>query len=128
MKQAIILAAGKGTRMLPLTKTIPKPLVNINGRPFITYLLDNLNEAGFTKVFLVVGYLKEQIESYFENHNYDFEIETIEQEEMLGTGHALNITKEYVKGEFAVINGDNLYSVNDLKEMPFEITTIIFML
>ena len=117
--QAVILAAGKGTRMLPLTKDIPKPLLEINGKPFICYLLENLDKAGYTKVFLVVEYLKEQIKDYFKNHEYGFELGFIEQGEPLGTGHAVVAAKNYVKGEFAVINGDDIYSPSDLKNMPF---------
>lgn len=119
MKQAVVLAAGKGIRMTPLTENKPKPLIEINGKPFITYLLGNLDKAGYEKVFLVVEYLKEQIKAYFKNHDYGFELIFIDQGDYLGTGHAVKMAEGYVKGEFAVIMGDDVYSFNDLNNIPF---------
>ena len=119
MRHAVILAAGKGRRMLPLTKDTPKPLLIINGKPFISYLLDNLEKAGYEKVILVVHYLKEKIEKFLEEKKYEFEVVLIDQGEALGTGHAVNIVKNSVKGEFVVINGDDVYSLKDLQEIPF---------
>jgi len=67
-----ILAAGKGTRMLPLTENKPKPLVEVGGRPFIYYILKNLERAGFDDVAMVIGHrgemIKEALELYFEEH------------------------------------------------------------
>jgi bifunctional UDP-N-acetylglucosamine pyrophosphorylase/glucosamine-1-phosphate N-acetyltransferase len=120
LKQAVVLAAGKGTRMLSLTKNTPKPLIRVGGRPFIEYLFKNLEKAGFEKIFLVVEYLKEQVYEHFKNHDFSFEIKIIEQGKALGTGHAVNIVKDYVKGDFAVINGDNIYSADDLKKISFD--------
>ncbi|MFC2136148.1 sugar phosphate nucleotidyltransferase [Bacteroidota bacterium] len=119
MKQAVVLAAGKGERMLPLTEGLPKPLIKINDKPFITYLLDNLEKAGYEKVFLVVEYLKDKMKEYFANHSYSFDFQFIDQGEPMGTGHAVLVAKDYVEGEFAVINGDDIYPLNDLKNIPF---------
>jgi len=105
--------------MLPLTKNVPKPLIEINGKPFITYLLDNLEKAGYEKVVVVVGYLKEKIKNYFKNHNYSFDLQFVDQGEPLGTGHAVSVAKDFVEGEFVVINGDDVYPLENLKNIPF---------
>jgi len=62
--KAVIMAAGRGVRMLPLTKTIPKVLVEVNGRPFLWYVIDNLHTAGITDICLIVSYKKEKIAEF----------------------------------------------------------------
>ncbi|PIZ52045.1 hypothetical protein COY27_01670 [Candidatus Woesearchaeota archaeon CG_4_10_14_0_2_um_filter_33_13] len=112
--KVVILAAGKGTRMLPLTETFPKVLVPINGKPFLYYLMRNLQKAGYSEFSLVVGYKKDKIQSFLKE--YGFEAELIEQKEQLGTGHAVLQAKNFVNNEeFIVLGGDNLWGVDDLK-------------
>jgi glucose-1-phosphate thymidylyltransferase len=112
--KVVILAAGKGVRMLPLTETIPKVLVEINGKPFLYYVLKNLQKAGYTDFGIVVGYKKEQIESFLKE--YHFKATLIEQKEQLGTGHAVLCAESFVGDEdCVVIGGDNLWGVEDLK-------------
>jgi dTDP-glucose pyrophosphorylase len=112
--KVIIMAAGKGVRMLPLTENIPKVLIEINGKPFLYYVLRNLQRAGYTDFGIIVGYKKEQISDFLTK--YDFKAELIEQEEQLGTGHAVLCAESFVNGEdFIVIGGDNLWGVEDLK-------------
>lgn len=119
MRQVVILAAGKGLRMLPLTKDIPKPLIEINGKPFIYYILKNLKEAEFEKVFLIVGYKQELLEEYFSKNDFGMEIELVSQIEQLGTGDAVKVLQNKIKEDFVVLMGDNLYSMNDLKAVKF---------
>ena len=114
MTKAVIMAAGKGTRMLPLTETIPKVLIEINNKPFLHYVIENLKAAGFTEFGIIAGYLKEKIEDYIKQNNINATI--IEQKEQLGTGHAVLQAKDFCKDEnFIVLGGDNLFSVEDLK-------------
>jgi dTDP-glucose pyrophosphorylase len=113
--KAVIMAAGKGVRMLPITKTIPKVLIKINGRPFLHYVIENLKKAGFNELGIIVGYLKEKIEEFIKNNKIDATI--IEQKEQLGTGHAAMQAENFVKNEdFVLLGGDNFWSVNDLKQ------------
>ena len=113
------MCAGKGTRMLPLTKTIPKVLIEINGKPFLYYVIENLKKAGFTEFGIIVGYLKEKIEEFIKQNNIN--AVSIEQKEQLGTGHAVKQAKDFVGGEnFIVLGGDNLWSANDLKAIAIE--------
>jgi len=112
--KAVIMAAGKGTRMLPLTEKAPKVLVEINGKPFLYYVLKHLQEAGFDDIAIITGYLKEKFPEFLEK--YGFEATLIEQDEQKGTGHAAKLAKEFAKGEnFILLGGDNLWSVDDLK-------------
>jgi len=114
--KVVILAAGKGTRMLPLTKTIPKVLVEINGKPFLKYVIENLHKAGYTELGIVVGHLKEKVASFLEENNIKAEL--IEQKEQLGTGDAVLKAEGFVGGEdFLVLGGDNLWSAEDLKKI-----------
>ena len=114
--KAVIMAAGKGTRMLPLTKKAPKVLVEVNKKPFLYYVLKNLQEAGFNEVGIIVGHLKEKFQPFLKKHG--FEAVLIEQDEQKGTGHAVKLAKEFAgKDNFVVLGGDNLWSVSDLKAM-----------
>ena len=63
---AMILAAGKGRRMLPLTKTIPKPLIKVNGKSLIDYIIENLINANFSKIVINASHLKESMLDHFE--------------------------------------------------------------
>ncbi len=114
--KVLILAAGKGTRMKPLTHEIPKPLIPVNGKPFLQYLLDALKGAGCKDIAIVVGYKKEMITDFCGNHGIDAEF--IIQEQQLGTGHAIGLCEEFAGDEeFIVVMGDNLYSKEDIASM-----------
>ncbi len=93
---AIILSAGKGTRLHPITKTIPKPLFPIAGRHLLCHILDAL-ENSVNRVIIVIGYKADQIRQTIEAMNYPFEIAWIIQHEQKGTGHALQICRDQIK-------------------------------
>lgn len=115
----VILAAGKGVRMLPLTNDIPKVLVKVNGKEFLYYVLKNLQKAGYENFCLIAGYKKEKIEEFLKKENIKAKL--IEQKEQKGTGDAVMQAKEFVGSEnFIVLGGDNLWSPNDLKEINQE--------
>src|SRR5437763_10285354 len=65
IEQAVILAGGLGTRMRPMTEQVPKPMLPVNGKPFLEHQMRLLGARGFSRVLLLVGYLGEQIEEYF---------------------------------------------------------------
>lgn len=117
--KALILAAGKGTRMMPLTERIPKVLVEVNGKPFLYYVLKSLKKAGYKDFGIIVGYKKEKIESFLKE--YKFKAKLIEQKEQLGTGHAVLQAKEWIgKNNFIVCSGDNLYDISDIKRIKMK--------
>lgn len=111
--KTVVLAAGKGVRMLPLTENIPKVLVEVNGKPFLYYLLKNLEKAGFSEFGLIVGYKKEKVADFV--RKYKFNAKLIEQKEQLGTADAVNKAKDFTNGEnFIVVSGDNFFDAKDM--------------
>ena len=117
--KAVIMAAGKGTRMLPLTEKVPKVLVKVNKKPFLYYVLSRLKEAGFDEIAIIVGYKKERFPKFLKK--YGFVAELIEQDEQKGTGHAAKLAKKFAgKDNFILLGGDNLWSAKDLQSMPMK--------
>ncbi len=114
---AIILAAGLGTRLRPHTLTTPKPLLPVQGRPILDWTLGSL-PAEIDRVIVVLNYLGEQIESYLREQTHFAQWTTVRQTNPRGTGDACRSCREYVKSDrFLVLNGDDLYGAADLKEM-----------
>ncbi len=114
---SVILAAGLGTRMGDLTRTCPKPMLTINGKPKLAYSIEALPDA-VTDVVLVVGYLREQIIAYFGDHYAGRHIHYVEQETYNGTAGAVALCADVVASEkFLVTMGDDLYMKQDLTEM-----------
>jgi len=105
--QVLILCGGKGTRLRPLTKTIPKPMLEFGGKPFLEYLIEYYKKNDIKDFILAVGYLKEQIVEYFGNgKKFGVNIKYSFEEKPLGTGGAVYNAKKYLKGNFIVVNGD----------------------
>ena len=112
--KALVLAAGRGTRMNQLTEKTPKPLIDMGGRTFLDYVLENLSKAGIDDIGIVVGYRKELIIDSLKDSASNLSF--IEQEEQLGTGHAVRMARQWSGGEdFIVLMGDNLYSPGDIR-------------
>ncbi len=111
------MAAGKGIRMLPLTEKVPKVLVEINGKPFLYYVLKNLQVAGYDDIGIVVGYKKEKFQEFLKKYP-EFKVTLIKQTQQKGTGHAVMQAREFTEDEdFVVLGGDNLWSPSDLEAM-----------
>ncbi|MEW6069709.1 MAG: bifunctional sugar-1-phosphate nucleotidylyltransferase/acetyltransferase [Candidatus Thermoplasmatota archaeon] len=107
--KAVILAAGEGLRLRPLTVTRPKVMLAIANKPILQYVVESLVSAGIRDLVVVVGYKKEKIMSYFEDgKKFNARIEYVEQEKQLGTAHALAQASSYVKDRFLVVAGDNI--------------------
>lgn len=114
--QAVILAAGVGKRMRPLTLERPKPLIEILGKSILERILDEL--VGLvSEVILVVGYKKEMIVEGFGKEYKGMGLVYVVQEEQLGTGHALLQAEERVRGKFLMLNGDDLYAREDIERL-----------
>ncbi|MFX0050988.1 MAG: bifunctional sugar-1-phosphate nucleotidylyltransferase/acetyltransferase [Candidatus Hermodarchaeota archaeon] len=115
--EALILTAGKGTRLYPLTKTTPKPLIPIAGRPLIFHCLDALKND-VNKVVIVVGHESGKIKRAVNSRDYPFEIIWVFQTEQLGTGHAVKICEEYIgSNHFFMMYGDIFTSPNIISEI-----------
>jgi NDP-sugar pyrophosphorylase family protein len=114
--QAVIMAAGKGTRMRPLTYEIPKPMVKIQGRPILEYTLSCLPEE-IEEVVMVINYLGRQIKDHFGNERQGRKLVYVFQEKLNGTGGAVRSCEGVLKSQFMVLNGDDLYYCKDLERM-----------
>ena len=110
---AIILAAGKGTRLRPHTLTTPKPLLPVRGRPILDHILAALPPVD--KLVVVVNYLAEQIDDYLKTQSHVVNWVTVRQDEPRGTGDALMCCKDHVTADrVMVLNGDDLIGRDDL--------------
>jgi NDP-sugar pyrophosphorylase family protein len=111
---AIILAAGLGTRLRPHTLHTPKPLLPVQGRPILDWSLGALPPA-VDRVIVVVHYLAEQVEAYLRGQKHFADWVTVAQHEPRGTGDALRRCRDALRsGHFLVLNGDDLYGAADL--------------
>ncbi len=117
--KAIILCAGFGKRLKPYTDEYQKTMIPVHGKPLMEYIVNGLIIAGFKKLIIVVGYLKEQIIDYFQSGNkWGINIEYVEQIETNGTGGALLLCKDLIKdSHFFLTWGDILVPYNVYKEV-----------
>ena len=114
---AIILAAGLGTRLRPHTLNTPKPLLPIQGRPILDWILGALPPQ-VDRVVVVVNYRAGQIEDYLNNQSHIAEHVAVRQESPRGTGDALRSCRGLVHSDrFLVLNGDDLYGATDLARL-----------
>jgi NDP-sugar pyrophosphorylase family protein len=113
--QAVILAAGIGKRMLPLTLTTPKPMILVASKPIIQYVLEAL-PAEITEVIIIVGYKGNVIKDHFGDLYEGRQITYVEQGEQNGTYHALSQAKELLEGTFLLLNGDDIHGSEALSE------------
>ncbi|MCS7166092.1 MAG: nucleotidyltransferase family protein [Gemmatales bacterium] len=117
MLEAIILAAGRGTRLRPYTEHTPKPLLAVQGKPILHWILQAL-PAEVSKLYVVVNYLAEQIEAWLAHQENLPSYQIVYQQQPLGSGDALLACKPLVSGSrFLVLNGDDLYSRADLASL-----------
>lgn len=114
---AVLLAAGLGTRLRPHTLTTPKPLLAVQGRPILDWTLGAL-PASVNRVVVVVHYLADQVEAYLRGQKHFAQWAVVPQGEPRGTGDALRRCREQIRSEkFLVINGDDLFGAADLAEL-----------
>ena len=114
--QAVILAAGRGTRMGELTNDVPKPMLKISGRPILEYTLANL-PSEIDEVIFIIGYLGHKIKNHFGAKHQNRNLQYIWQLSPSGTGGALWQIRKALHGKFIVLMGDDLYHQKDLKKI-----------
>ncbi len=113
--QAVILAAGRGVRMKPLTDTTPKPLLKIAGRSLLDYSFDALPDE-IDEVIVVIGYLGEQIKRFLGERFRGRKITYVVQEKLEGTAKALIEARHLLHGRFLVLMADDIYSRADIEK------------
>src|SRR5215208_3274544 len=114
---AVILAAGLGTRLRPHTLTTPKPLLPVQGRPILDWTLGALPKS-VDRVVVVVHYLAEQVEAYLQQQTHFKEWAIVPQGDPQGTGDAFRKCREQIRSDkVMVINGDDLFGAADLAKL-----------
>jgi bifunctional UDP-N-acetylglucosamine pyrophosphorylase/glucosamine-1-phosphate N-acetyltransferase len=115
LMKAVILAAGEGVRLLPITSNRPKHLISLGGKPILEHCLDALKACGVTEVILVTHYLGDHIRQHFgDGSRFDMKIQYVEQPAVMGTGNAVSLVEKLVGSEFVVVYGDLLFSSQGL--------------
>jgi len=111
--QAVILAGGLGTRMRPITETIPKPMIAVAGKPFLQHQLELLSGASCDRALLLVAYLGEQIQEYFgDGAKFGCHISYSFEPTLLGTGGALKNAEAQLQDYFVLVNGDTYLGID----------------
>ena len=111
--QAVVLAGGLGTRLRPMTESVPKPMVPVGDRPFLEYILRHLAEHGFGDVLVLLGYLGEQIEKYFgDGARLGLRLTYAREQSLLGTAGALRNALAKLEPEFLLLYGDSFLPID----------------
>ena len=113
--KCVILAAGEGKRVHPLTFTRPKVMIPIANKPILEWNLLNAIDAGIKEFIFVVSYKSEMVRSYFgKGEKWNVKIEYVNQGEALGTAHAIGVVEKFVD-DFIVLCGDTIFGKEDFK-------------
>ncbi len=116
--KAVILAAGEGMRLQPITSTRPKHLIKVGGKPILEHCLNVLKASGINEILMVVHYMADAIRNYFgDGGKFGLKIECVEQKAVLGTGNAVGVAEPYVKEDFLLVYGDLLFTAEAVKKV-----------
>ena len=111
--QVVILAGGLGTRLRPLTEVVPKPMVPVNGRPFLEYIIAHLAAQRLRRILLLVGYLGERVRDHFgDGSGFGVTIEYVWEKTPMGTGGALRAALPQLEENFLLLYGDSFLPIN----------------
>ncbi len=105
---AVVLAAGEGVRLRPLTRHRPKPMLPVANKPILAYVFDGLIEAGVSEITVVVGYRRSRVQDHFGPTYRNVPLTYVVQEKQLGSGHALLSVEERFDEPFLVVYGDQI--------------------
>ncbi len=121
--KAILLAGGKGTRLQPLTNTIPKPLIPIDDKNLTEHVFDILKKHGVEEIILSLGYMADTIQDYFrDGARHGVKISYLKEDKLMGTAGPLMLLKKMgkeIEEDFFVMNADNLFSLDTRKWLDF---------
>lgn len=110
--KAVVLAAGEGTRLRPLTEEKPKGMVEVDGKTILTHCFEQLAELGADEFVVVVGYLKQSIIEHYGDEFDGIPITYAHQREQNGLAHALLTVEEHIDNDFMLMLGDNIFQAN----------------
>ncbi|HKU65836.1 MAG TPA: HAD-IIIA family hydrolase [Rhizomicrobium sp.] len=113
LSQAVFLVGGLGTRLKERTRATPKPLLDVGGRPFLEYLLDEATRQSFTEILLLAGHFGDQVRTLYDGRKWrGAQIRVLCENEPLGTGGALRFALPHLKPHFLLANGDSFFDIN----------------
>jgi bifunctional UDP-N-acetylglucosamine pyrophosphorylase/glucosamine-1-phosphate N-acetyltransferase len=116
--KAVVLAAGEGVRLQPLTFTRPKHMISVGGKPILEHCLDAVKACGINHVIIVVHYMADVIRQHFgSGEKFGLEIEYFEQPSVLGTGNAVSVVEPFIEDDFVLVYGDLLFTPEALKKV-----------
>jgi UDP-N-acetylglucosamine diphosphorylase/glucosamine-1-phosphate N-acetyltransferase len=114
--KAVLLAAGEGIRLLPITATRPKHLIKVGGKPILQFCLEAVRRAGIDEAIIVTHYMGDAIHNYFgEGEKLGLKLTYVKQKAILGTGNAAEVAEPYLDGDFVLIYGDLLFDQDTVK-------------
>ncbi len=108
----VIMAGGKGTRLAPFTRILPKPLIPIGDKPIIEVIVDGFREQGISKFYITLKHKGEMIESYFNGIEKDYEVRFVKEDDFLGTAGCLKLLEDEISDCFIVCNCDVITKVD----------------
>jgi dTDP-glucose pyrophosphorylase len=117
--RGVILAAGRGTRMRELTNDLPKPMIEVRGKPLLQHIVEGLRDAGVRRFVIIVGYHAETVRNFFgDGQRYNVDIEYVTQTVQDGTGRVVNLARDFVgDSPFILSYGDILISPENYKRV-----------
>jgi dTDP-glucose pyrophosphorylase len=128
--KAVILAAGRGTRMRELTADLPKPMIEVRGKPVLQHIIEGLSDAGISELLIVVGYHADAVQNFFGNGSrYNVGIQYATQITQDGTGRVVDLARGFVEGcPFVLSYGDILVDRTNYKrvvDLPEDVEAIV---
>lgn len=121
--QAVILAAGEGKRLRPLTRSMPKALIQVGNQPIIGYVIESLVESGIHDIIVVTGYRKEHVIRYLNTNETDVTVVT--QKKQIGTADAMKAAENEISGDFLVLPGDNYIDSESIRRIKDKTNAIL---
>jgi dTDP-glucose pyrophosphorylase len=128
--RAVVLAAGRGTRMRELTNDVPKPMIEVRGKPVLQHIVQGLRDAGVRRFLIIVGYHAETVRNFFgDGRRHNVTIEYATQTVQDGTGRVVNLARDFTGGSpFVLSYGDILISPANYKrivDFPIDVEALI---
>jgi dTDP-glucose pyrophosphorylase/predicted transcriptional regulator len=122
--EVVLMAGGLGTRLRPLTENIPKPMLQVGGKPVLQIILESLTRLGFYNFTIAINYRGEKIEDYFgDGTNFHANVKYLHEKKRMGTAGALSLLPKYPEKPFIVMNGDLLTSAPFDNLLDFHLET-----
>jgi bifunctional UDP-N-acetylglucosamine pyrophosphorylase/glucosamine-1-phosphate N-acetyltransferase len=122
--KCVVLAAGEGKRMHPLTYTRPKVMLPVANKPLLEWNLNNSKKAGFKDFVFIISYKSNMVRDYFGNGSkWNVNIEYVNQGKALGTAHAIGSVRDFVD-DFIVVSGDTIFGVNEIRKIKNQMVSM----